>query len=78
MAMFARRSPVPPRHQPHPRHHRSLSGVPGHIHYWFIESENDPANDPVVYWTNGGPGGSGITTGLLTEMGQARSSLART
>ena len=45
------------------------SGVPGHIHYWFIESENDPINDPVVYWTNGGPGGSGITTGLLTEMG---------
>jgi carboxypeptidase C (cathepsin A) len=48
----------------------NTSGVPGHIHYWFIESENDPANDPVVYWTNGGPGGSGITTGLLTEMGQ--------
>ena len=46
------------------------SGVPGHIHYWFIESENDPVNDPIVYWTNGGPGGSGITTGLLTEMGQ--------
>lgn len=48
----------------------NTSGVPGHIHYWFIESENDPENDPVVYWTNGGPGGSGITTGLLTEMGQ--------
>ena len=45
------------------------SRSPGHIHYWFIESENDPINDPVVYWTNGGPGGSGITTGLLTEMG---------
>ena len=45
------------------------SGVKGHIHYWFIESESDPVNDPVVYWTNGGPGGSGITTGLLTEMG---------
>ena len=26
----------------------TTSGVPGHIHYWFIESENDPANDPVV------------------------------
>ena len=46
------------------------SGQPGQIHYWLIESERDPANDPVVYWTNGGPGGSGITTGLLTEMGQ--------
>ncbi len=46
------------------------SGVPGQIHYWYIESERDPENDPVVYWTNGGPGGSGISTGLLTEMGQ--------
>lgn len=46
------------------------SGSKGFIHYWFIESENDPANDPVVYWTNGGPGGSGISVGLLTELGQ--------
>ena len=37
---------------------------------WLIMSENDPANDPLVYWTNGGPGGSGINVGLLTEMGQ--------
>jgi serine carboxypeptidase-like clade 1 len=46
------------------------SGVPGMIHYWFIESEGDPASDPVAYWTNGGPGASGISDGLLTEMGQ--------
>lgn len=32
----------------------TLSGVPGHLHYWFIESESDPANDPVVLWLNGG------------------------
>ena len=31
----------------------NISGVPGFIHYWFIESQRDPANDPVVYWTNG-------------------------
>ena len=48
----------------------STSGVPGFIHYWLILSENDPTNDPLVYWTNGGPGGSGINAGLLTEMGQ--------
>jgi carboxypeptidase C (cathepsin A) len=44
--------------------------VKGHIHYWYIEAETNPETAPVVYWTNGGPGGSGITTGLLTEMGQ--------
>jgi len=46
------------------------SGSAGMIHYWFILSENDPKNDPVVYWTNGGPGSSGISIGLLNELGQ--------
>ena len=27
-----------------------------HIFYWYVESQNDPASDPVVFWTNGGPG----------------------
>ena len=26
------------------------------IHYIFVESQNDPTKDPVVLWTNGGPG----------------------
>jgi len=23
------------------------------IFYWYVESQNDPENDPVVFWTNG-------------------------
>ena len=38
------------------------------IHYWYIESSSDPNNDPVVFWTNGGPGCSGLL-GLGTEFG---------
>lgn len=38
------------------------------IHYWFVESELDPTNDPVVFWTNGGPGCSGLV-GFFFEHG---------
>ena len=27
------------------------SGKTGFIHYWLILSENDPDNDPLVYWS---------------------------
>ena len=31
-----------------------------HIHYVYVESQNNPETDPVVFWTNGGPGCSGL------------------
>lgn len=38
------------------------------LFYWYVESQNDPATDPVVLWTNGGPGCSGLL-GFGTEHG---------
>eukprot|EP00928_Gymnodinium_smaydae_P024388 TRINITY_DN19742_c0_g1_i1.p2 TRINITY_DN19742_c0_g1~~TRINITY_DN19742_c0_g1_i1.p2 ORF type:complete len:536 (-),score=111.61 TRINITY_DN19742_c0_g1_i1:66-1673(-) len=37
-------------------------------HYLFFESEGDPSKDPVIMWTNGGPGASSLF-GAFSELG---------
>uniref|UniRef100_A0A803L8Y4 Uncharacterized protein n=1 Tax=Chenopodium quinoa TaxID=63459 RepID=A0A803L8Y4_CHEQI len=39
-----------------------------HMFYYFVESERNPAKDPVVLWLNGGPGCSSLG-GLVYEHG---------
>ncbi|XP_078105659.1 lysosomal protective protein isoform X1 [Sander vitreus] len=56
--------------QPSFRHYSGYLNVADgkHLHYWFVESQQRPASDPVVLWLNGGPGCSSLD-GLLTEHG---------
>ena len=39
-----------------------------HLFYYFVESEGNPAEDPVVLWLNGGPGCSSFD-GFVYEHG---------
>lgn len=46
----------------------NLENTQKNIHYWLVESEINPESAPVVFWTNGGPGCSGLI-GFMTEQG---------
>ena len=48
-----------------------IPGTKKHLHYWFVESYNKPADDPVVLWLNGGPGCSSLD-GFFYEHGPWR------
>ncbi|KAJ7288105.1 Alpha/Beta hydrolase protein [Mycena rebaudengoi] len=42
-----------------------------HLFFYFFESRSEPAKDDVIFWTNGGPGGSS-SIGLLMELGPCK------
>lgn len=53
-----------------PRAYTGYIDVEAHHLFWFFfESRGDPDADDVIFWTNGGPGGSGAV-GLFSELGE--------
>lgn len=46
----------------------NISSAPDYLFYWLFESQSKPATDPLIVWTNGGPGCTAME-GATTEHG---------
>merc|ERR1719242_166589 len=49
----------------------------GEVFYWYVEAQNNPSTAPIIWWTNGGPGCSGMN-GFLEENGPFRPNMGGT
>jgi carboxypeptidase C (cathepsin A) len=46
----------------------NISTAPDYLFYWFFGSQSNPSTDPLIVWTNGGPGCTAME-GATTEHG---------